>query len=479
MDSKLVNDKHAPSTLRDAAAAESGAPATSGAPFLAEPSDLRAAQIRAAVADGRRSAAAEVETRLDVIARRDPAVRAVAHIEPRLAAQGAEAVDAAVKSGRVGALAGVPILIKDIIDTADLPTENGTAADAGRRPKSDAAVVSRLRGAGAVILAKSVSTELAYFAPGPTRNPWDLARTPGGSSSGSAAGVAAGLAPVAIGTQTAGSVIRPAAFCGVVGYKPSFGAIPRTGVLTQAPPLDTVGVFARSVRDAALVAEAAFGPDPGDPASARAAPAALTATLSATEAATPSFAFVETPFAADADPAYRALLATLARSLGAACRVEPAPERFASARDAHRLINMVSIAHHFVDYAERAWEKLSPQMHAAIEEGRAASAVRYLEALAAAAALRAEIAPTLKRYDAIMTLASLGEAPSGLEATGDPRCNAVWTLIGAPCVTLPIGVGPGGVPLGVQLVGAVGGDARLLGAAAWLEKELSTGVGLV
>ena len=230
---------------------------------------LGALDLRDRIAAGATKAVEAVEACLARIEATEPEVQAWAWLEGAHALEQARALDARKGTGRaLGPLHGVPVGIKDIIDTARIPTGNGTPIDAGRVPTRDAAIVARLRAAGAVIMGKTVSTELAYMHPGKTRNPHDPARTPGGSSSGSAAAVAAGMVPLAVGTQTGGSVIRPAAFCGTVGFKPTFGAIGRTGVLTQSPSLDTIGVFARDSADAALIADALFGHDPDDAATA-------------------------------------------------------------------------------------------------------------------------------------------------------------------------------------------------------------------
>ena len=226
---------------------------------------MSASDLAAGIALGRHTSEQAAEACLARIAEVDPQVEAWAFLDPEFARQQARAADKYRGTGRpLGPLHGVPVGVKDIIDTRAMPTENGTLLDAGRRPGRDAVAVSRLQAAGTIVLGKTVTTELAYFAPSRTRNPHDPARTPGGSSSGSAAAVASGMVPLAIGTQTNGSVIRPAAFCGVVGYKPTFGLIARTGILAQSWPLDTVGVFARSVADAALLAECLIGHDAGD-----------------------------------------------------------------------------------------------------------------------------------------------------------------------------------------------------------------------
>jgi Asp-tRNA(Asn)/Glu-tRNA(Gln) amidotransferase A subunit family amidase len=372
----------------------------------------------------------------------------------------------------VGALAGVPVGIKDIIDTADMPTENGTPLDAGRRPERDAAVVARLRAAGAVILGKTVTTELGAMHPLGTRNPHHPEHTPGGSSSGSAAAVAAGMVALALGTQTNGSVIRPASFCGVVGYKPSFGLIPRTGVLPQAPPLDTVGVFARSLADAALTAEVLAGPDPGDPDAIAGPTPRLTAAALAGSPSAPAFAFVRSPAWDLAEDSTKEAFAGLAARLGGACTEETLPESFAHGLAAQRTLNLAGIGRHYRSYAERGAAALSPFMRMAIADGRKITAVDYFAALDLRAALRAALAPLFDRYDAILTPAAPGAAPRGLGATGNPAFCSLWSLTGLPAVSLPLLAAPNRLPFGVQLVGRPGDDARLLAAAGWLTEAV-------
>jgi len=438
-------------------------------PVPADLAELSALDIRDAVAAGSVTARAATEACLSRVAAREQDIGAFAFLDPALPRAAADAVDAACALGRpAGALAGVPVGIKDIIDTADMPTENGTPLDAGRRPMRDAAVVERLRAAGAVILGKTVTTELGAMHPLGTRNPHDPARTPGGSSSGSAAAVAAGMVALALGTQTNGSVIRPAAFCGVVGYKPGFGLIPRTGVLPQAPPLDTVGVFARSLADAALAAEVLIGPDPGDTDAAAGPPPRLLAAVRSGSASTPSFAFVRSPAWGLAEDSTKEAFAALAASLGSACREEVLPAACARGWAAQRAINLAGIGRHYRAYAERGAAVLSPFMRMAIADGLKVTAADYFAALDLRAALRTALAPLFERFDAILTPAAPGAAPRGLGSTGNPAFCSLWSLTGLPAVSLPLLAAPDGLPLGVQLVGRPGGDAGLLAAARWL-----------
>ena len=437
------------------------------------PADLTAVAARDLIAAGKLSAVAYVEACLARIAEREPTVGAWTVLDPDGARRQARAADNLRRSGRpFGPLLGLPVGIKDIIDTADMPTENGTVLDAGRKPRQDAAIVSRLRGAGAILPGKTVTTELAYFSPGKTANPHDPTRTPGVSSSGSAAAVAAGMVPFAVGTQTAGSVIRPASFCGVVGFKPTHGLIPRTGILTVSPPLDTVGVFARNVEDAALLADALAGYDEGDPDSRPDAPPRLLDLASSEQPFKPMIGFVRQPAWGEADPATREAFAELISALGDRCQEVPLPPVFDQAAAAHRAVMHVGMVRSLRKYREHGAESLSGAIREAMEQGAAVNAVDYLAALELREGLYDAVDQILTHYGAILTPAAPGEAPEGLQSTGSPAFNSLWTFLGVPAVTLPLMEGPNGLPLGVQLIGRRGYDGRLLRTARWLTGEL-------
>ena len=430
--------------------------------------DAAALHLRNAIAEGSTTAAETAEAFLARIAAREPEVGAFTAIDVGRVRAEARARDAWQAAGRpLGPLHGLPVALKDIIDTADTATENGTPLDAGRVPERDALVVTRLRAAGAVILGKTVCTELGAMFPRGTRNPHHPAHTPGGSSSGSAAAVGAGMAPLALGTQTNGSVIRPASFCGVVGYKPTFGAIPRTGILPQARPLDTVGVFARSVADAALLADALSGPDASDPDAGEAPAKVLDAAL-VPPAAAPSFVFVRTSSWPDAEPATAAAFEALAAALGDACREAVLAAECDAAIATHTTIAFAGMARYYGAYHDRGAAALSPWMRNAIEAGRQIPAVAYLAALDRRDMIHARLLEALGEADVFLTPAAPDEAPAGLGATGSPAFNTLWTLCGMPAVSLPLLKGPMGLPVGVQLVGRRGEDARLLRTATWL-----------
>lgn len=437
-------------------------------------STLTAAEAAARIASGAISSEEVTRACLDRIAASEGVVHAFAHLDPDFALSQARASDDWRKSGKpIGPLHGVPVGIKDIIDTADYPTECGSALMAGRRPRTDATVVSKLRSAGAVVLGKTVTTEFAYFSPGKTRNPHDLQRTPGGSSSGSAAAVAAGMVPIALGSQTNGSVIRPGAFCGVFSMKPSHGLVSRAGVLSLSRTLDHVGPFARSLEDIALVLDVIAGFDADDPDTRPLAGRNFLATAQEDFGLDPRFAFVKTPVWEKADADTREAFEDLAKELGEACITYDFPAHYASAWSAHRAIMATEMAHNLGALTEKGGDKVSKQFHDLIAEGRTVTATRYLSAVDEGRALRAAVEELFQQEcTAIITPSARGVAPKG-EATGDPAFCTLWTLLGLPAITLPLLAGEDGMPLGVQLVGAPGDDARLLRTANWLVRRLS------
>ena len=438
---------------------------TRGTATLELPTCPRAAEIAANVRTGRESAREACAAALARVAETESSVHAWHHLDAAQALERAQAIDDA---GPQGALAGVPVAVKDIIDTADQPTENGTPLDAGRRPGADATVVRRLRAAGALILGKTVTTELACGAARATRNPHALAHTPGGSSSGSAATVAAGGVPLALGTQTAGSIVRPAAFCGVWGMKPSFGTIPRTGVTRLSRTLDHVGVLAGSAQDVALGIDAISGDDGLDRASAGQAPTRLVAAL-ALPLGQPRLAFIRQPAweeaGADAAAAYEAA----AVELGAEPLTLGSP--LDRAAPAHLGIMRREVAHAFTPWFARGEADLSDTVRAHIAGGRAIDADAYLSLLDEADGMRRAFEHTLRPYDAALTPAAPGGAPEGLGFTGSRSQTMLWTMLGVPAVNVPI-LSVGGLPLGLQVVGRFGADATTLRAAAWCGARL-------
>jgi Asp-tRNA(Asn)/Glu-tRNA(Gln) amidotransferase A subunit family amidase len=410
---------------------------------------------------------------LEAIAERDGDVLAWTFLDPDYVMLQARTLDELRAGGKpVGPLHGIPVGLKDIIDTCDMPTCNGTPLDAGRRPRDDSFVAALLRAAGAIVMGKTATTELAVMNPCATRNPHDLGRTPGGSSSGSAAAVASFMIPLALGTQTNGSVIRPASFCGVVGYKPSRGMVSRRGVLNQSPTLDSVGVFARSIDDAALLADVLAVYDGADKAMRPQAKPGLLDAAASTPPATPALAFVRTLVWDRAEPAAQAAFARLGERLGAIVEEVELPREFDDAHRLHRTIMLADIARNFGRYEEKGRGRLSAVLSGMIDEGRTVPAVDYTLAQDRVEVLNDALNSIFDRYDAILTPATTGEAPLGLTATGDPAFCTIWTYCGVPAVTLPLLRGDNGMPVGVQLVGRRGDDARLLRTANWLMRHL-------
>jgi Asp-tRNA(Asn)/Glu-tRNA(Gln) amidotransferase A subunit family amidase len=430
---------------------------------------MTATQALADIRAGKLTAEQYVSACLERIREVDEGIQAWAFLDPNHALEQARAADARKRLGRpLGPLHGLPVGVKDIVDTADMPTENGTPLHAGRRPARDATIVSLLRQAGAVIVGKTVTTELAVYHPGKTRNPHDPEHTPGGSSSGSAAAVAAGMVPVAIGTQTNGSVIRPAAFCGVYGYKPSHGLVSRHGVLAQSRPLDTVGVMAADLEDLALLAEPLMTFDPADPDMRASARPDLATVLASAPPVPPKLAFVRSPVWEHAEDATRAGFAELTGLLGERVDQLDLPAAFDDAVEQHRRIMEADLAKSFALEYQRGADRLSARLREMIERGGQVLAVDYNRAVEGVTRLNAALAEIFRHYDAIVTPAAPGAAPRGLGATGSPVFCTIWTLCGVPALTLPLLAAADGLPIGVQLVGQKGDDARLLRTARWL-----------
>lgn len=435
---------------------------------------LGARQAAAGIRDGLFSSEDLVRACLAQIDAREAEVQAWAFLDPEHALKQARAADEWRAAGKpLGALHGVPVGIKDIIDTRDMPTEDGTPLHAGRNPWHDAKVVDLLRAAGAVIMGKTVTTELATYAPGKTRNPHNPAHTPGGSSSGSAAAVAAGMVPLALGTQTNGSVIRPAAFCGVVGFKPSRGLISCRGILRQSATLDQPGGFARSVEDAALLGEVLAAYDADEDGMLPRATPPLLGVCESEPPLPPKLALVRTPWWPQLDEDVRAGFAELVDHLGEQVGEFVLPESAAKVLDWHGAIMEADIAANYAADFDGGADKMSASLREQIERGRRVTAVDYLQAAARIPVVTEAIDEVFDRYDAILTPAALGAAPQGLDSTGNPLFCTLWTFCGMPAINLPLLQAENGLPVGVQLVGRTGDDARLLRTAHWLAATLA------
>jgi len=432
---------------------------------------MSAAEIAVAVRSGTSSAKQQVQDAKTRILANEQQIGAWRYLNWDLAASQAHEIDLANSMKNMGgALTGAPVGVKDIIDTHDQPSENGTEADRGRKPARDATVVARLRRAGAVILGKTVTTECACGASRDTRNPHDLLRTPGGSSSGSAAAVAASMVPLALGTQTAGSVIRPAAFCGVWGMMPSLGTIPCTGVLKLSETLDHIGTFANSPHDLALAIDAMSGDDGIDPYTQGQAATRLSAALKE-RLVRPRFAFLRGPTWGEMEPDCAARYEKVAADLGAEQR--HMGDNFADIVDAHQTVMLAEIGYNMWPLMERGGPILSEMLRARLVKGRNIGANDYLHMRARIYAMRMAFAEVIGDFDAAITAPAPGEAPLGLESTGSRMLTLAWTTLGVPAVNVPGMTGANGLPLGVQVVGRRGEDATVLRAAAWLGQSLA------
>jgi Asp-tRNA(Asn)/Glu-tRNA(Gln) amidotransferase A subunit family amidase len=436
---------------------------------------LGASEAARMIREGAVTSVELVQACLERVREVDGQVQAWAFLDPAYALAQARAADERRASGQpIGILHGVPVGLKDIIDTADMPTENGSVLHAGRTPSRDAAVVALLRSAGAVIMGKTVTTEFATRTPGKTRNPHNTGHTPGGSSSGSAAAVATAMVPLALGSQTTGSTVRPASYCGVYGLKPTHGLIPRHGMFQLSRTLDHVGLFARSVEDVALLLEALVAHDERDPDSRPRARVAYRAVAAGAPPVTPKLAFVKTSMweqiDADAREAFSELVEALGDHVEELELMPPADEVL----EWQRAIGGAEIAINLKREYEHGRDKLSAALRARIEHGRGVLALDYLVALDRVPTLVASLTALFEqRYDAILTPAAFGTAPKGLESTGDPALCALWTLCGTPALNVPLMRGGNGLPLGAQLVGARHRDAQLLRTARWLVDHLS------
>jgi len=359
-------------------------------------------------------------------------------------------------------LRGLPIGVKDIYDTADLPTQYGSVIYAGHRPKADAAMVALIRRAGGVVIGKTVTTEFAGLQPAGTRNPHNLAHTPGGSSSGSAAAVAAGMVPIALGSQTGGSVIRPAAYCGVVGFKPSFRLLPTIGMKCFSWSLDTVGLFAAGVADAAFAAALISGRD---------------LRIDGTEPAVPRIALVRTRSWPEASASMQDAIARAARAAeaaGATITEVELPPIFETATQAHGTIQDHEAYRALADEIDRHRDRLGPILREHLDKAAAITPAAYDDARRLARQARRAFVDFMEGIDVLLTPSAPGAAPHGLSSTGKPTFNRLWTLLGTPCVNVPGLFDSAGLPLGVQIVGRFARDRLALEAAAFLERALAT-----
>ncbi len=422
--------------------------------------ELTATQTVAAIVSGRTNCEQVTRACLARIEERDPDVRAWQHLNPEQAIAEARVRD---RSSKRGPLFGVPFNVKDIIDTSDMPTEYGSPIYAGHRPRKDAACVALSRKAGAVLLGKAVSTEFANVHPSRTRNPLDLKRTPGGSSSGSAASVADYMVALSIGSQTSGSTVRPASFCGVFGYRPTYGDLRCAGVMEAAGSLDTLGLIARSLDDIALYRDVLLDTEP---------------VRVPDKPAPPRIGYCRTHLWPLLESSTQQLFDDAASKLaraGAKVSDVELPAEFEGIPDAHRLISGFEFARNFTWEIEHHWSEISETLrNGRLTDGMTCSFERYLESRTLAERCRHLIGPILDDYDVLLTACATGEAPVGHNTTGNTKLALIWTTLHLPAISVPVFTGPNGMPIGAYLVGKRNADRELFAAAKWVCQALGS-----
>lgn len=431
--------------------------------------ELTAATISKMVRDGQHTAETLAQQFLTYAKPLEEKLHAFAYLNDEAVLTQARILDQGrARGGELGSLAGVPIGLKDVVDTFDMPSEFGSASLAGRQPNWDAKVAKLLRAQGAVIFGKTAMPAFCLGQPAATRNPHHLEHSPGGSSSGSAAAVAAGMLPVAIGTQTAGSVIRPASYCGVIGFKPTRGLISRDGLQPLCETIDQVGVFGRTIEDVALVAQTLIATDENDPSTKGVLPRNLVNVALSDPPFKPKFVFVKTPFWDQMDPETSEAFEALAECFGDEMQTVQLPSVANQAIENLRFIMDAEFATAMDDHMIHSGDQVDARTQDTVARGRKVNACDYLKAKRAIEPVSAGFNEFFEHFDAILTPASLGPAPKSLDSTGDPIMNMLWSYTGMPAISLPLLESESGLPIGIQLVGARHDDARLLRTANWL-----------
>jgi amidase len=420
--------------------------------------ELTATEVVAAIVRGSATCEAVARACLDCIAAREPVVQAWHYLDPDAALAQARELD---RSNRRGPLHGVPFGVKDIIDTCDMPTEYGSPIHKGHRPRKDAACVALSRRAGALLLGKTVTTEFANVTPGKTRHPLDPARTPGGSSSGSAAAVADFMAPLALGTQTTGSTTRPASFCGLFGYRPTYGDARMTGVMEASGSLDTIGLLARSLEDIALFRDVVLGVEP-EP---------------IPDVSPPRIGFCRPYFWQRLEPATQTLLEEAAQRLaraGATVREAILPAEFEGLEEAHRWVSGFEMARNLAWEIDHHREEISPALrNGRLQDGLNCTYEHYREMLARMERCQRLLDAVFAEHDVLLAPAAAGEAPVGMHPVPHPWVYMMWTATHVPSVTLPVFRGPAGLPVGAQLIARRREDRKLFAAARWVHRQLA------
>ncbi len=412
------------------------------------------------------------EKYIDRINKFEKDVKAWAHFDKKVLLEKATEADDHRRSGKpVGPLHGVPIAVKDIIGTVDMPTECGTVIRKGKSYSQNAEIIDLLHASGAIVMGKTATSELAYLGPPATTNPHDKNRTPGGSSSGSAASVASFMAPASIGSQTGGSIIRPASYCGVVGYKPSYGLISRNGVLRTSYSLDQIGMFGRKVEDVAMLAKVLIKKDKYDPATIHYSTENILAETKKGPIFEPKFIFYKTDHWKIIDKKSRESFEYFIKSFKKNIEIFDTPSYFKDIHKYHQIIHETDLANNFSVYFKKFKNKLSKHMQDAISNGNKYTAKEYAEAIDFMKRSYESYEEVFEDYHGVLSPSSPGVAPKGLKSTGTAEFNKVWSYLGTPCISLPLLEGENNLPLGVQLIGNKYDDHRFLGVANWLEKE--------
>ena len=429
-------------------------------------------ELASKIKDAQLSSVEVCERYIERINKFEKDVKAWAHFDKKVLLEKATEADEHRKSGKpVGSLHGVPIAVKDIIGTVDMPTECGTVIRKGKSYSQNAEIIDLLHSSGAIVMGKTATSELAYLGPSSTTNPHDKTRTPGGSSSGSAASVASFMAPASVGSQTGGSIIRPASYCGVVGYKPSYGLISRNGVLRTSYSLDHIGMFGRKVEDVAMLAKVLIKKDKFDPATIHYSTENILNETKKGPLFEPKFIFYKTDHWKIIDKKSKESFEYFIKSFKKNIEIFDTPSYFKDIHKYHQIIHETDLANNFSVYFKKFKKKLSKYMQDAITRGNKYSAKEYAEAIDFMKRSYESYQEVFEDYHGVLSPSSPGVAPKGLKSTGTAEFNKVWSYLGTPCISLPLLEGENNLPLGVQLIGNKYDDNRFLGVAKWLEKE--------
>ena len=439
---------------------------------MSEIISLSLEQLASKIKDAQLSSVDVCKAFIERIEKFDKEIKAWAHFDKKVLLEKAEEADEHRRSGKpLGSLHGVPVAVKDIIGTIDMPTECGTVIRKGKSYSQNAEIIDMLHSAGALVMGKTATSELAFLGPSDTTNPHDNSRTPGGSSSGSAAAVASFMAPVSIGSQTGGSIIRPASYCGVVGYKPTYGLISRNGVLRTSYNLDHMGVFGRSVEDVAMLAKVLIKKDKYDPATIHYSADNFVEDTKKGPLFEPKFIFYKTEHWKLIDKKSQGAFEYFIKSFPKNIEVFDTPSYFKDIHKYHQIIHETDLANNFSVYYKKYKKKLSKYMQDAIANGNKHSAKEYAEAIDFMKRSYESYQEVFEDYHGVLSPSSPGVAPKGLKSTGTAEFNKVWSYMGTPCISLPLLEGENNLPLGVQMIGDKYDDHRFLGVANWLEKE--------